>query len=1655
MAGNAFRCTVTRDGKTVTSELYADDPEVISDVPQVNLLWYDDSPHVDPDGKETAEGYTMGKTDYIEYFHSDTWRGDGFDVHGVDKNVTPNLSFQTTYQDAGFLTYAAAENADPIEEIRIPYMGNVSTNGDYKDIWTPFGQSLSAQVELQLSPEAFGGRYVKVVYRVKNDGSTPQNFRIGSHGDVMIHDNDCAKIWREGKTLVMDGQTRNIYRFNLVAPTCFSTWFGYYRRARENMFKQLLIDDGVAIYDDSGMAWSWKYETIEPGDVWERYVLVGAGDLPPAPQKLQVTTASGSRVPGEKFTVNISCADADPKSTVYVSFAGEETNATLNSGYETELTMPTGQKDGTVPLSVWVVTPTGGLSTVQTVEIPVYTPPVMKLTQSNLTLIEDEVGTVPADWNSFVDPTSVGYSKDSYTITPSFDIQTPGEYKVTYTATVKKGEENVTATNALTVTVKAKPAKLEQAVVTGDSGKGPFTLEAKLTYPGPATITETGFVYGPAQNPTVGMAGCKTKATASPMVTKGQNMSVTLEKDTDLVPGLFYYARPYVKFADGKYIYGAQCSENFYVEAEGFGNFTVVTTSTPGQFKVIWNGTVGTHTIHYRTVNGSAVGGTHFTHKNGVLTFTPQKKEHLVDVTEIPIAYSKENGNNVTDFSNADRTYELEIYRPMGGAKILDAEQKEVLSAKAQRTVAVGDMLHVPRTYYTDFQQAKVSTGSEAAGDYKQIDSINTSCSAHNEGAHELDTVSGWEGTAWSGLESDFTIAGYNSKRQDQWRDSYYTKTASEIQFKLHMDITEGDDGYEFIRFVGTDNSAVTARFEVDPSGKNSDTNCCFPFPKDGVTGDQKLTKLFASSSSGKLSVSTGNEYFIYNGLKPAGGLSLQVSSGGDGNNDWSASNVTLWLRPGDYKEPEALSIAPMAKGDYLPGDQVTVSVVFNEIVDEKNSPKLGDVKLTTNWGEFTYAGGADTNVLYFTGTVPEGKEGSTLEVTGLTNLGNIKDMSPNGGTEATSITGATGAKVPATALTVTEIDKSAGGKLTATLSDVANLPAGGKVEYVWSDSALTPTVGWQTVTKGDKMETRQTEGTWYLYVRAVKGTAPNEVVVASVQKSIELGTKPKPDEGGGEGNQPSQPIVLPELTVSTDNMNWARSRTITLTKKGVAADYTVTVTKPDLKTETCTAAGYTADQNGLYTFEMTVDGESYTAMTTVSKVDPQNPTVSIGAVPKHTADKQYGQAVTLKVKADGTGSKLNLVGSWNKTEGGDPVTDSFTEGSGGTYTTTCPDETGHWTLTVTAKDEAGNTKTITDSNTYYINNSQPSITLTPLEDLKNPAGTVIGKQWSYTINPNGADITSVQLSGDGELTQTNAATGTVKLTIPGTYYIIVTDKVGHVVKSAGMEIPKPAPNQPALDGVAPKVSLGVDGAKEGGELLTTNWTNKDVTVKVTVTDDGLTAATDKTELEVTLDKTVNGETTSTNLTLKRVVETIVPPTGKTTLAAPTEPDAEVGPETRESVSYVGTFIAEANGTYVVKAKDLAENEGTGGIEIVNIDKTTPTIAYTIPSANAKGWHTADIEIQVTPEATGLSKLVSWAYKLPDGAWVTEDMTTKSFTLTANKIYPQNSIQIKTVNEAGTTKTITLAEELKLDKDKPTAPTVAYKVGNDNYTPGS
>ena len=1308
-----FRCTVTRREQSVTSEVFAYDPSVL------------ERPMLMANG--LSESPLEGQSSFIRYCKS-TRHSTRFDIQGVDNST----AFKTTYVNGGYRT---AISVDEGAKVEVPYQSAAAS----------VGSSLTAQTKLEI---VNGDRYVKITYSVTNNGSTTQNFKIGSSADVMIDNNDRAEVegvFSGGRCtgLSMDGSPKNSYKFSLVAPDCDTLWYGFYSKAYTNIFTDL-ADKSQGYNGDSGMAWSWS-GSVAPGQTWSRYVLIGAGELPAAPSAPVLDGNQFTLYAGRNITISgtaTASGEQPAPSTVHVSIGGREYSTSVQSDgtFSVQIDVPADLPADSSSFTYWGTTDEGGISEVKTQAVTMVTAPLISLTTGSVTVMEGDAVNL------------YSYIRDSngnVTISPStIDTGKLETTTVTYTARIE-GYSDVTAT--LTVTVLPHPTEL--TVTTVMEGGTDFSLSAAMKYTGSLTYAETGFVYGALQNPTLTLNDGKV-TTATTVNSKNGTLSAALSKD-DLVYGVTYYARAYAKTADGTVFYGGQ-SLGFGVGNPSYGRFSVTNNGNNTFTITRTDGTDGAQTVYYRTVNGSAVGGTHFVHTYGTLTFADgSSASQTVTVTENPVT-STYGGSAATAYSNADRTYSLEIYRVTGGAAIDNSGKS------AKRTMT------------------KDSSKEINASSLYNEQTIN----GKQERQQQSDDT--WENNA-----KESVTVNLNYKE-------YYLETANYLKYWVTFEAAEEEDGYQAIQICqgndiytglthnnGTlgdlqEPAVYAAVFEHGESNRDTSYKA-YLFPSNKSTWSTSGSDL----STYKYGTEQSGSYLKFAPTTET--ITLGFKADGNQQDDWFRQKVVHHFQVSDTQEPQLLGVAPMAGGSYLPGDEVTVALVFDEIVDGTNST-LDSVSIDTNWGTFDYAGGADTNVLYFTGTVEDTASGN-LKVNSISGAEYIKDMAEDTGTKSddTVTNGGTSAALGngsgAPTVTVGTIT-NANGTLTGTIT----ADNAGKLEYAWSTQAAgKDVVSWKLLanTTGGTVTTRQTSGTWYLHARATS----SDGVTDYASQFINLGT-----EGSGT-------VQLPSLTVSANNADWAQTRDITVT--WTPDNATVTVEKPDGSSETVAGSTYTATANGTYTFTLTSDGETVTQMVTVSKIDRDAPTVEIVDLD----NRNHIEPVTLTVRvSDGESGIGSVQGKWN-----DEAEFSLTRTSeSGVYTATSPDQSGTWTLTVTATDAVGNIRTGT-SLAYTINATRPGLTVTKDEAASSNRGVV----YHYTVADHGNTGISVALP-DG--TSTDQLSGSFTLTEPGDYAIAVTDDAGHFVSET---ITVTVPEGETLDGVAPDVRLSADS--NGAASLTIN----------------------------------------------------------------------------------------------------------------------------------------------------------------------------------------------------------------------------------------
>ncbi len=780
-------------------------------------------------------------------------------------------------------------------------------------------------------------------------------------------------------------------------------------------------------------------------------------------------------------------------------------------------------------------------------------------------------------------------SECTVTVTVPKDFtKTPGNKDVTVTATDKAGN---TATVKCTVYVSSY-VDISRPVFT----KGTKKLTATLHNPGTDPITKSGFVWGIMNAPTLtvnnGSAATSTVASKA-----GDTLSVTA---SNLQNGLTYYARAYITAGDITYY-----SEEIQITLDllEYGTFTIKNNDDNTFTVTRTGGTAGTQTVYYRTVNGSAAGGTYFKHAGGTLTFYAGQTSKTVTVTEKG-ANAWGYGKPSIAYSNADRVYSMEIYRVDGGASL--GEQ-----TIATRTMKTGADFKVNRNYYTDYKRFASYTDEVERGDY------------------EKDGL-GWYKNVRGSADSRLVTISIPGLSENYWRNtagglSYYmqVKIKEVAAGYQHIQITPGDkintafypesgkylyNGSGNFNFSTMDPAAYAMTLEHGGASGITKTygTYCFPYAA-GTSARKPTTELKKSSWGNALLFAVDTKY-----------ISIGYSASGGGSDKWAEKDEFHYIKLLDFREPQFVKAAPMADSVYKPGDPFTVSLIFDEIVDSVNSVNIDKVTVNTTWGTASYVGGVDTNVLYFQGTVAQNAS-KTLTINSVSGTEYIKDMCDDDTYVATKDirdtpdTKATvDTSVPHFTVTANGITNGVG-KATVTVNADQKKTTG--MRYAWSDSSLPPANGWIPLSTAELNTAKNgglplsirkepgsgvSNGKWYLHVTAVYDTTGATVYNNAV---LDFGTAAKPADGS----------TSPALTVSAINTSWATGRKITIAATGAEKLQYRKSGDTAWKTLSKTATSVTVYENGHYTFLLTAGEEVITKTVEVSRLDLKKPTASVG----------------------------------------------------------------------------------------------------------------------------------------------------------------------------------------------------------------------------------------------------------------------------------------------------------------------------------------------------------------------------------------------------------------------------------------------------------
>lgn len=436
-------------------------------------------------------------------------------------------------------------------------------------------------------------------------------------------------------------------------------------------------------------------------------------------------------------------------------------------------------------------------------------------------------------------------------------------------------------------------------------------------------------------------------------------------------------------------VYGPQ-SKGFGLNTPNYGAFRV--TNSGGNVFTIerTGGTDGAQTVYYRTVNGSAVGGAHFTHAAGSVTFAKGERKKTVTVTEkaVTAAFQKAGAAYpATAYSNGDRTYQMEIYRVDGGA-IIDGNGN-----RATRTMAKSSSYTIDRALYST-EQSRVNIAKTASGENgaKIADTTRKQGGStqkihfllnrdNKENYHTSSNLSSYfSGNTLSYLQNTCTnwlyrYEMYAYEQEDCYEHAYM---GSKPAAKQHYDLSGKDKAVS-----GIDGQLWACNF-LQPEGQTH-KQYCFP---DQRTGGKESSG-YPLDANGSTTEINGKRYVTPGVNDPC---YLYFSATGASEDIWWINGLytfTLTFNGETVTRQAAVSkldtMAPAITVSQLPGDVYAEQVTLEISVTDGGS---GVKTVTAKWGE-TPAVLTDHGDGAYSATCPNAAGAYMLTITAADNVGN------------------------------------------------------------------------------------------------------------------------------------------------------------------------------------------------------------------------------------------------------------------------------------------------------------------------------------------------------------------------------------------------------------------------------------------------------------------------------------------------------------------------------------------------------------------------------------------------------------------------------------------------------------------------------------------
>ena len=406
---------------------------------------------------------------------------------------------------------------------------------------------------------------------------------------------------------------------------------------------------------------------------------------------------------------------------------------------------------------------------------------------------------------------------------------------------------------------------------------------------------------------------------------------------------------------------GAWAENDWDIQESTSGNVTT--------FTIIRTNTAAAETVKYRLVNLSAYAGEHYnvTQVNGQnssalsgdLTFSAGDGSKTVQVTESEAstnAYKYQNGTT--------RQYRFEV-TDQGGFELEHHD----------RTITTG--ISVPSSDVFAIKDVTINS-----------DEITVTDGGFGQAYHSM-TVSDYFDNAAPrtylqhiGAELRMTLSFQGKEVEDGWQ--YVQIYANESTSNIDTGAKDGNPG-------ACTYSKYTAAFEI-LDGQLDESYKTYTFPVTSAGANVKVINPWGHGSLYNLDMQKFNNSRASDGRLtiPTNLLSLYIrfNAYGVDNDDWVAKNTVAHIQAVDGTAPGMLA-ASADPGYHATDNTVYVSVAFNEIVKVTGTPTL----ITSNWGSLDYIAGDGTNVLTFSGVIPENAS-DNLDITEIS--GTVKDLAGN-----------------------------------------------------------------------------------------------------------------------------------------------------------------------------------------------------------------------------------------------------------------------------------------------------------------------------------------------------------------------------------------------------------------------------------------------------------------------------------------------------------------------------------------------------------------------------------------------------------------------------------------------------------------------------------